>query len=133
MSEKIILINKNTLESLIGYINKISDFIDIENFENEENKSLVTDGYNVYVQPVLDILRDPEKTMNPFKFVKQEEVNDFRYNLEDIYDTDVSKLTDEEIEEILDDVEDTLANDDYYNECYNDAVWKVLKEKGIVK
>ena len=130
MEEKLIVINESLISDLIGYIHTLNDFVDVESL-NKKNRSLVVDGYDDFVKPVYDILHDPKKAISPFRLVKNEKIDNFRCNLEDIYDTDVSMLLDEDIEEILDDVEDTLANDDVYNECYNNAVWRVLKEKGL--
>ena len=58
-------------------------------------------------------------------------IQSFREQLECIYDIDISDLSDEKIEEIYNDVQDTLACDDTYSEIYNDAVWKALKDYGI--
>ena len=57
----------------------------------------------------------------------------FKENLEDIYDAsnvygiNVDALSDDEIIELYDDVQEILANDDMYSDIYNDAVNTALK------
>lgn len=51
-----IMIDKHNLESLIGYIHDLLDFIDVDDFEDEENVELVEGGYELFVKPILEIL-----------------------------------------------------------------------------
>lgn len=57
----------------------------------------------------------------------------FKETLEDIYDAsnmygiNVDALSDDEIIELYDDVQEILANDDMYSDIYNDAVNTALK------
>jgi hypothetical protein len=60
MSEKV-TIDKTKIDSLIGYIHTLLDFIDVEDFEQEENKELVRNGYDDFVKPVIQILHEHEE------------------------------------------------------------------------
>lgn len=53
-----ITINKEDLQNLIGYIHTILDFIDVDDFEDEENVELVTNGYNDFVEPILKVMEE---------------------------------------------------------------------------
>lgn len=53
-----ITINKEDLQNLIGYIHTILNFIDVDDFEDEENVELVTYGYNYFVEPILKVMEE---------------------------------------------------------------------------
>lgn len=53
-----ISVDKKQLYSLIEYVSNILNFIDTEEFEDEDNKSLVNDGYNDFVLPIIEILKE---------------------------------------------------------------------------
>ena len=55
MNDKITIAKKD-IEYLIGYIHTLLDFIDVEDFEDEENKELVNDGYDSFVEPIAKLL-----------------------------------------------------------------------------
>ena len=56
-----ITVSKNDIKSLISYIHAILDFIDVEEFENEENKELVKDGYDNFVKAFVKMVYEDEK------------------------------------------------------------------------
>ena len=55
------MINKMDLNNLIGYVYTLLDFINIEDFEDEENVSLVKNGFNKFVQPMINMLNNAEQ------------------------------------------------------------------------
>ena len=54
--ENKIAIDKRDIESLIGYVHDLLDFIDVDDFEDEENVELVKGGYESFVKPILEML-----------------------------------------------------------------------------
>ena len=56
-----ITVSKNDIKSLISYIHAILDFIDVDDFENEENKELVKDGYDNFVKPIAKMVYEDEE------------------------------------------------------------------------
>ena len=50
-------VNKSDLNNLVEYIHTLLDFIDVDEFEDEENVSLVRDGYDNFVAPISDLIR----------------------------------------------------------------------------
>lgn len=56
-----ITVSKNDIKSLISYIHAILDFIDVDDFENEENKELVKDGYDNFVKPIVKMVYEDEE------------------------------------------------------------------------
>ena len=53
-----ITIDKAKIDSLIGYVHTLLDFIDVE---EDENVELVNGGYNDFVKPVIQILEEATK------------------------------------------------------------------------
>jgi hypothetical protein len=49
-----ITINKKDIENLIGYVHTLLDFIDVDDFEDEDDKDLVNDGYDRFVKPIIN-------------------------------------------------------------------------------
>ena len=56
--DETIIINKAAIMGLIGYVHTLLDFICVEDFEDEENKTLVNSGYENFVKPVMNIIFD---------------------------------------------------------------------------
>lgn len=56
-----ITVSKNDIKSLISYIHAILDFIDVDDFENEENKELVKDGYDNFVKPIVKMVYEDKE------------------------------------------------------------------------
>lgn len=46
---------KEIINNLVNYIHNILDFVDVENFE-EDNQKVVNGGYEEFVKPALDYL-----------------------------------------------------------------------------
>lgn len=127
MEEKI-LITKAQLQGLVDYVVTILDFVDVE---EEENVSYVNDEFNASVQPMIDLLRDNSKVIDDYKIARRVDIELFKESLEDVYDVDISKLSDKQIEDLFNDVHDSLAGNDQYSEIYNDAVNACLKEMNL--
>lgn len=53
-----ITINKIDIANIIGYVHTLLDFIDVEDFEDEENVELVNGGYEIYVEPIIKALKE---------------------------------------------------------------------------
>lgn len=53
-----ITIDKAKIDSLIGYIHTLLDFVDVE---EEENVNYINNGYNDFVEPVIQILHEQEE------------------------------------------------------------------------
>ena len=126
-----ITIDKRLLQGLIGYVHTLQDAIDVE---DEEILNEINDGYESFVKPLLDIAYDSnaENEENDERVIaKQVDIQDFKESLEDIYDVDIAKFSDKEINEMFDELGEILANNDDYAEIYNDAVWQVLKNHEI--
>ena len=49
---KTVTIKKSDFDNLLGYIYTLLDLIDVEGFEDEENRIAVIEGYNKYVSPL---------------------------------------------------------------------------------
>ena len=47
---------RKIIQDLINYIHNILEFVNVEDFEDEENVSIVQDGYETLVQPAIDYL-----------------------------------------------------------------------------
>lgn len=58
MTENKIIIDKLKLESLIGYVHDLLDFIDTDSFKDEENVELVNGGYKSFVEPIIETLNE---------------------------------------------------------------------------
>lgn len=127
MEEKI-LITKTQLQGLVDYIVTILDFVDVE---EEENVSYVNNEFNASVQPIIDLLHDNSKVTDSYKIARQVDIELFKESLEDVYDVNISKLSDKQIENLFDDVQDSLAGNDQYSEIYNNAVNDCLKEMNL--
>lgn len=124
-----VAIEKIQLQRAIEYINTLLDFVDIE---EEENINYIKDGYNNLIQPISDIAFDDKNIIDNRVIAKQADIEIFKENLEYIYDIDTTNITDEQIVEIFESVEDGLANDDQYAEIYNDVMYQVLKKFNII-
>lgn len=57
-----ITIDKAKIDSLIGYVHTLLDFIDVEDFDDKRNVKLVNNGYDRFVEPVIQILHEQEET-----------------------------------------------------------------------
>ena len=57
---------KEMIRDLIGYIHSILDFIDVEDFENEENVEIVNGGYEEIVKPAVEYIYGKQE-MNEMK------------------------------------------------------------------
>ena len=90
-----VVVKKSDLDALLGYIDTLMDFIDVEDFEDEENVDAVNYGYNNFVEP----LRNTDKLKSPDAFVKDEEIETFKENLEDTYNISVSEIPDNKLRE----------------------------------
>ena len=55
--ENKITIDKRDLEALVGYVHDLLDFIDVDDFEDEENVELVNDGYDSFVKPIINLMK----------------------------------------------------------------------------
>ena len=51
-------VDRANLENLIGYVYTLLDFIDLESFENEENINMVKNGYENFVQPIENQIKE---------------------------------------------------------------------------
>ena len=51
-----ILIKEQELHDLIGYIHNLLDFIDVDDFEDTENKDTIDFGYKNFVEPIIQKL-----------------------------------------------------------------------------
>jgi hypothetical protein len=53
-----ITVNEADLRGLIGYVHTLLDFIDVDDFEDEENVDLVNCGYDDFVEPIIKAMRE---------------------------------------------------------------------------
>lgn len=127
-----IIIDEIQLRDLLGYVQTILDFVDVEDFESQRNKDLVVKGFDDFVGPIYKMF-DKQNIVDERIIAKQVDIEMFKEDLENIYDVDTTNLTDQQVSQMFDDVWDELANDDQYAEIYNDAVWSVLKQNNLVK
>jgi hypothetical protein len=67
-----VVVKKSDLDALLGYVDTLMDFIDVDDFEDEENVDAVNYGYDNFVEP----LRSTSKLKTPDAFVKDEEIYD---------------------------------------------------------
>lgn len=51
-------VDRVDLENLIGYVHTLLDFIDLESFEDEENISTVKNGYEYFVKPIENQIKE---------------------------------------------------------------------------
>lgn len=51
-----ITVNKNDITSLIEYVHTLLDFIDVDDFDDEENIELVKGGYKNFVEPIIEVI-----------------------------------------------------------------------------
>lgn len=51
-------IDRTKIDSLIEYIHTLLDFVDVE---EEENVNYINNGYNDFVEPVIQILHEQEE------------------------------------------------------------------------
>lgn len=56
--ENKIIVNESDLSGLIGYVHTLLDFIDVDDFEDEENVDLVNGGYDDFVEPIIKAMRE---------------------------------------------------------------------------
>ena len=127
-----IIIDEVQLRDLLGYVQTILDFVDVEDFESQKNKDLVVNGFDDFVGPIYKMF-DKQNIVDERIIAKQVDIEMFKEDLENIYDVDITNITDEQVTQMFDDVWDELANNDQYSEIYNDAVWSVLKQNNLVK
>lgn len=90
-----VVVKKSDLDALLGYIDTLMDFIDVDDFEDEENVDAVNYGYDNFVEP----LRNIDKLKTPAAFVKDEEIETFKENLKDAYNISVSEIPDNKLRE----------------------------------
>lgn len=127
-----IIIDEVQLRDLLGYVQTILDFVDVEDFKSQKNKDLVVNGFDDFVEPIYKMLFDKQNIVDERIIAKQVDIEMFKEDLENIYDVDTTNLTDKQVAQMFDDVWDELANDDQYSDIYNDAVWSVLKQNNLV-
>jgi hypothetical protein len=53
-----ITIDKTKIDSLIEYIHTLLDFVDVE---EEENVNYINNGYNDFVEPIIQILHEQKE------------------------------------------------------------------------
>lgn len=123
MGEKIV-VDADDLTCLVGYVYSLLEFIDVDDFEEEENRNLVVKGFDDYVKPM--IRNDFE---SPFTFVKNDEVEVFREQLEDGFDIDTSAISFGEMKEFYNKVLEQYNNE--ANEIYCNIVTDLIHEKGL--
>lgn len=126
-----ITINKTQLKNVLEYINSVLEAVDVE---DEEILSEINEGYKNIVEPLVKLAyseNDGEDEEDIFVIAKKADLQTFKEHLEDIYEVDVEKISDKEIEEMYDELGEILANNDEYAEIYNDAVWQVLKTREL--
>ena len=58
--ENKITVNEVDLRGLIGYVHTLLDFIDVDDFEDEENVDLVNCGYDDFVEPIIKAMREQQ-------------------------------------------------------------------------
>ena len=90
-----VVVKKSDLDALLGYVDTLMEFIDVEDFEDEENVDAVNYGYDNFVEP----LRNTSKLKTPDAFVKDEEIETFKENLKDTYNISVSEIPDNKLRE----------------------------------
>ena len=74
-----ITINRNDLQDLIGYVHTLLDFIDVNDFEDEEDAELVSCGYDNFVKPVIE-------KMDKININIEQFLQDFRKQYKFLYD-----------------------------------------------
>ena len=53
---KKVAFNINDIKRLIGYVDTLLGFIDVYDIEDEENRNLVINGYDDFVEPIMKIV-----------------------------------------------------------------------------
>lgn len=53
---KKVTFNINDIKRLIGYVDTLLGFIDVYDIEDEENRNLVINGYDDFVEPIMKIV-----------------------------------------------------------------------------
>ncbi len=107
-----VVVKKSDLDALLGYIDTLMEFIDVEDFEDEENVEAVNYGYDNFVDP----LRNTSKLKTPDAFVKDEEIETFKETLEDVYGILVSEIPDKKIREIYEKYCEKMSIETSYHE-----------------
>lgn len=124
MNNEYVVVKAQDLKDLVGFIANLYDCIDFDSKEVKEHG--VENGWNDFVQPILDVARGEGDPHGKYILAKDVDIEIFKENLENVYDYDITGLTDNQITELYNDVQDRLGNDDTYNELYNDAVRSVM-------
>lgn len=127
MNNEYVAIKKSDLQALIGFVSTLLDFIDVDEFEHQENIKLINEGYDKFAQPLETVLRNGNVIGDEI-LAKDVELRQFKVQLSDIYGFDVTNITDKQLTELYDDVQAHLSGDDNYSEIYNEAVDKVMSE-----
>lgn len=53
-------INRADIVNLIGYVHTLLDLVDLESFEDKENISIVKNGYDSFVKPIENQIKEDE-------------------------------------------------------------------------
>lgn len=125
---KKIAIAQTQLQEVVEYINTLLESLDIE---NEETLEYINKGYEDLIQPIINIAFDGKNVIDKYVIAKQVDIEMFKENLENIYNVNVTNITDEQIVKMFDDVQEELANDDQYAEIYNEAIYHTLKQYNV--
>jgi hypothetical protein len=112
-----VVVKKSDLDALLGYVDTLMDFIDVDEFEDEENVDAVNYGYDNFVEP----LRSTSKLKTPDAFVKDEEIETFKETLEDVYGILVSEIPNKKIREV------------YEKYCEKMSIEASCHEEGVIE
>jgi len=126
MNNEYVAVKKETLKSIIGFVSNLYDCIDFDSEEVQEHE--IENGWDDYIQPIVDIVDGSSNEVGDSILAKDVDIKLFKEQLSDIYDYDISNLSDKEITKLYDDVQECLANDDVYSEIYNEVVQKIFEE-----
>lgn len=123
-----ILIKKEQLHSLIGYLHTVLDLVDIGYLEDKEYAAVIKNGYNDFVQPVVDIISDDENDFDEYVVAKQVDVEIFTERLEDTFNVNIEELGEKKLNELY----DQMMEYKLCHECSeDDATLKILDRNGI--
>ena len=123
-----ILIKEEQLNNLIGYLHTVLDLVDVDYLEDKECAKAVKEGYNDFVQPVIDILTDDKNTVDRYVIAKQVDVEIFAERLNDTFNVDVDKLDKKKLNELY----DQMMEYKLCHECSeDDALLYILDKNGI--
>ena len=119
-----IVVDADDLTCLVGYVYTLLDFIDIDDFGEEENRDLVVNGFDECVKPMMR-----EDFESPFTFVRNDEVQVFREHLEEGFGVDTSDVPFEDVKKFYEKVLEKY--DSEANEIYCDIITKMIHEKEL--